>query len=177
MKLKQILKTVAPVIGAAVGGPYGTIAGKMLADALGEKPPANEAAMESLVQKAMSDPALILKLKEVDAMLETRLKELGVDILKVEAEMQRTAADNTKDARATMVALRARTPAMLSWLIVIGNFAVIGYLLVHGTPKELDPMLLGRLLGTLDLAFGVVLNFWLGSSHGSRAKDGAAAQK
>jgi F0F1-type ATP synthase assembly protein I len=176
VKLKQILKTVAPVLGMAVGGPFGPIAGKLLADALGEKPPANEGAMEALVQKAMADPALIVKLKEVDAQLETRLKELGVDIAKVEAEMQRTAVDNTKDARAMQVANKAKTPAILSAVVVIGNFAVIGYLLGWGTPQGLDPMLLGRLLGTLDIAFGIVLNFWLGSSHGSRSKD-AAAQK
>lgn len=80
-------------------------------------------------------------------------------------------ADDRKDARAMFIATRARTPAVLSWTVVIGFFGVTAFLLKAGKPVGLDDLLLGRLLGTLDAAFATVLAFWLGSSFGSRMKD------
>ncbi len=46
-----------------------------------------------------------------------------------------------------------------------------GYLIVHGNPAQLDDVILGRLLGTLDTSFGIVLAYWLGTSFSSKSKD------
>ena len=82
-------------------------------------------------------------------------------------------ADDRKDARGMLIATRARTPAVLSWIVVVGFFGVTTFLLKYGKTPGLDDLLLGRLLGTLDAAFATVLAFWLGSSFGSRQKDEA----
>jgi hypothetical protein len=166
-KLKKLLATVAPALGAAIGGPYGGIAGKFIAEKLGA--PEADTAREQL-ELLEKKPELLLQLKQIDKDFEKHMASVGVDIFKAEVE-------DRKDARAHNAATRSKTPAVLSWLIVLFNFGVIGFLLAYGTPDGLDPMLLGRLLGTLDLAFGMVLNYWLGSSHGSRSKDAAIAPK
>jgi hypothetical protein len=70
-----------------------------------------------------------------------------------------------------MIQTSARTPAVLSWIVVIATFVMYGFLLRHGNPAALDDVILGRILGTLDTAFGVVLAFWLGTSFSSRQKD------
>lgn len=163
-KLKKVLAAVAPALGAAVGGPFGGIAGKFLADKLGNKDADTPAEQLALVQAAIKDPQKLLELKQIDKDFEKFALQNGLDLYRAEI-------DDRKDARANMAALKSKTPAALSWLIVLGFFGVTGYLLGWGTPEGLDPMLLGRLLGNLDTAFGMVLAFWLGSSHGSRAKD------
>ena len=66
---------------------------------------------------------------------------------------------------------RQATPSVLSWFIILGTFSTYAYLLVNGNPKELDDVILGRILGTLDTAFGIVLAYWLGASRSSHDKD------
>lgn len=61
---------------------------------------------------------------------------------------------------------KARTPAALSWVIVLAVFAIEGALLLGWYPDGKVPdIVVGRVLGTLDLALGIVLNYWLGSAH------------
>jgi len=62
---KQIIATVAPVLGTALGGPFGGLAGGILAKYLGTSDPkAQEAAIAS------ADPAVLLQLKQArDALL------------------------------------------------------------------------------------------------------------
>ena len=61
---------------------------------------------------------------------------------------------------------KARTPAALSWVIVIAVLSIEGSLLLGWYPEEKVPdIVIGRILGTLDLALGIVLNYWLGSAY------------
>ena len=59
------------------------------------------------------------------------------------------------------------TPALLSWVVVVAALAMYAQLLILGNPANLDDVLLGRILGTVDMAFGVVLAYWLGTSSGA----------
>ncbi len=61
---------------------------------------------------------------------------------------------------------KARTPAALSWVIVMAVLGIEGSLLLGWYPEEKVPdIVIGRILGTLDLALGIVLNYWLGSAY------------
>lgn len=62
-------------------------------------------------------------------------------------------------------------PAAVSWLVMSGAFTMYGYLIIHGNPAGLDDVILGRIMGTIDTAFGIVLVYWLGTSSSSKAKD------
>ena len=69
---KSVVGTVAPVLGTALGGPFGGLAGKMIQDALGVD---NEDAM---VQELQANPDALVKLKEVELSFKARMKELGI---------------------------------------------------------------------------------------------------
>jgi membrane protein YqaA with SNARE-associated domain len=58
--------------------------------------------------------------------------------------------------------------AFMSILIVIGFLAVTFALVFR---QVVDSQVALVLFGTLSTAFGSVVNYWLGSSSGSRAKD------
>jgi len=60
---------------------------------------------------------------------------------------------------------RARTPAMLSWTIVISVLAIEGMMVLGWYPERVPDIVIGRILGTLDLALGLVLNYWLGNAY------------
>ena len=70
-----------------------------------------------------------------------------------------------------LVPPRPWMPSIISAVIVAATLAMYAQLLWWGNPKGLDPVVLGRILGTLDTAFGIVLAYWLGTSKSSHDKD------
>lgn len=61
--------------------------------------------------------------------------------------------------------LRARTPAVLSWVIVGAALGLEGYVMIMGVPPNVPDVVLGRILGTLDAALITVITYWLGAAH------------
>lgn len=158
---------VAPVLGAAVGGPVGLIAGAagtLISSFLGVEPdPAS-------VAKAIQDPATLARLKELELQQISRI--LDWQDAQLQAELE-----NTKSARGMAVQLAQSgnilgsvAPALVS-LIVTVAFGLMLYqvLLLREEPTQAATIL----LGSLSAAFGAVVNFYLGSSLGSFRKDAA----
>jgi uncharacterized membrane-anchored protein YitT (DUF2179 family) len=69
---------------------------------------------------------------------------------------------------------RSYAPTMISTLIVGGFIAVMFVWLTRPIPNMTEGGLtvLNQLVGALTLAFGQVISYWLGSSAGSKTKDG-----
>lgn len=156
------IKTIAPLIGTALGGPLGGAAASFIADKLG----VNEKTVEA-VSKVLNDgklsPEQIVQVK--DAELEFK-KFLETNKIKLEELAQQ----DRKSARDMLIATRAKTPAILTWIIVLAVLGLEGFLLVSGTPDNIDPLVMGRIMGTLDMALGLVLAYWFGTTSGSTAK-------
>ena len=75
--------------------------------------------------------------------------------------------DNQKDARNLAVHLKSNIPSILSVLITLGFFSVLGYMLLNDSrPNET----LLVMLGSLGTAWIAVVNYWFGSSSGSAHK-------
>ena len=62
------------------------------------------------------------------------------------------------------------TQRTLSYGIML-VWAAVETLVLFGNGKELDPVVLARILGMIDAAFMLSLAFWFGSSHGSKSKN------
>ena len=62
-------------------------------------------------------------------------------------------------------------PSILSAVVIVSALGMYAQLLWFGNPKALDDVILGRILGTLDTAFGLVLAYWIGSTRSSHDKD------
>ena len=159
------LKTLVPLLGTALGGPLGGAAASFIADKLGIESKTIEAVTDILNSGKLSpDQISNLKLAEIDfqKFLESnKIKLAELDVA------------NTKDARDMQKITRASTPAVLSYGITLGFFGILTSMLVFKyVPTE--PLLI--MLGALGAAFGGVVNFWLGSSHGSNQKSELLAQ-
>jgi len=169
MDWKSIISTVAPYLGAAIGGPLGGAAVTAVADALGLSDKTTDA-----VKQALSGvtPEQMLAIKNADQAFALKMQELGyADIEKLAA----LAVENTKDARGMQVATRSNVPSILAVLITVGFFGIlIGMLAGWLTAADNQALLI--MLGALGAAWGAVVNYFFGSSAGSSEKTRLLAQ-
>lgn len=159
-KAKQIISTVAPLLGTALGGPLGGMAGTLLSNALGV-PPGDDKALEAAVTSG--NPDLLLKLKQADQDFAAKMKELDI-------QESQLAYQDTANARDREIKTGDWTPRILAGLVVVGWLFVQFFLLHHIVDQSMRE-LVARVLGTLDAALMLVLNYYFGSSASSRQKD------
>lgn len=164
---KALISTVAPLLGTALGGPLGGLAGGFIARALGTKDPSTgtvTVATPADVEKALGiqDPATLLALKKADNDFKTHMADLGV------TEDQLAYAD-TASARSREVVVKDKTPSVLAYVVTVGFFGVLGYMLVIGKPPVGGDALL-VMLGALGGAWASVVSYYFGSSASSKGK-------
>jgi hypothetical protein len=161
-KALQVLKTVAPTLALAVGGPFGPIAAAAVNAALGHKTGTNDPkAVEAALLSATPDQ--LLALKKADQDFEVQMKQLGIQ------EEQLQYAD-IANARARDVATKDWTPKVLAFIITFGFFGVLTIMIFRGVPPNGGDAFL-VLLGSLGTAWAGVVGYYFGSSAGSASKD------
>lgn len=160
------LKTLAPMVGTALGGPLGGAAAAFIADKLGLESKTIEAVSEVLNSGKLSPEQISgIKLAEID--FQKFLEQNKIDLAKLDVA-------NTQGARDMQIAVRSHTPDILAFIIVTGFFTIL-ILMLLGMLSVSDQQALLILLGSLAAGFGAVLNFFFGSSRGSQAKDAMLA--
>lgn len=157
---KSVVKAAAPTIASALGGPLAGMAVTAIGSALGLDK-ATEQTISARLAGATPDD--LLKVKQAEADFAAKMQQMQIDVFALEVKDRESARSLTVGG--------ARTPSVLSWMVIVGTFSLYGWLVIHGNPADLDDVILGRLLGTLDTAFGVVLAYWLGTSFSSKSKD------
>jgi len=167
MSWKDIVKSVAPVLGTALGGPFGGMATKAITSAvLGEDQQnlTGTALSDALEATITGDKEALLKLKEADHAFDVEMKQLDVDILKIDADDRASAR-----AMATSTSLKPQIIQAILWdAAFLGLLYAVffGDIELTGARGDIAKILLGMLgAGLLQIN-----NFFFGSSSGSKAK-------
>ena len=110
----------------------------------------------------LADPAAVSALR-------SRLAQIALDAQQAGADEVNSSARGAVDWAAPAVSL----------VVTIGFFVILGVLMFRGRIMGADSgamatQVLNVSVGTLATGFATVVNFWLGSSQGSRAKDTAS---
>ena len=158
-----LLGQVAPSIATALGGPLAGIAVKTLSNALLGHESGTEEDVSAALQNA--SPEQLAAIKKIDADFKVRMKELDIDL-------ERIAAGDRDSARQMQTATNDWVPKLLAVVITIGFFGILVWMLVNGMPKNGTEALL-MMLGALGTAWTGVVNFYYGSSAGSKQKTDA----
>lgn len=168
MKLdwKAIVGTVAPTVATALGGPLAGVAVKSIAGKLLGRPEATEEEVQQAVLGA--DPQTLLRLKELDVEFKKSMTDAGI-------RLEQIAADDRANARARQIQVRDHTPAILAYVVTVGFFGTLAFMLVNGKPATGGDALL-VMLGSLGTAWAAIIAYFFGSSAGSRKKDEAINQ-
>tara|TARA_R100000654_G_scaffold13358_1_gene29135 strand:+ start:534 stop:1010 length:477 start_codon:yes stop_codon:yes gene_type:complete len=151
--LKNVVGAVAPTLGTALGGPMGGMAANMIADVLGV---ANN---PKSIEKAIEDatPEQMLLLKEAEQSFELQMKELDVDVYRLEVE-------DTQDARKTF---SKDWTARIVGVSVVGGFMGYIFLVTLQPPEQNSEALINLVLGYLGGLASAVISFYFGASHKS----------
>jgi len=170
VSLGTVLKTVAPWIATALGGPLGGLAVDAAASALGLS---DKTAEKVKLAIGGATPEQLLALKAADQAFAVKMRELGFMELK---ELEALAVADRKDARAMQVQLRSLVPAVLTWLILTTFATVLAALFLRDIPisnREIIVYMVGQLSGFA----GSAVAFWLGTTRDSGNKTALLAQK
>jgi hypothetical protein len=162
VNLKDIVRTVAPTIATALGGPLAGTAVAALSNKLLGKPDGKEP--ELLAAVASASPETLLKLKELDQEFAAKMGQLGIDLEKIEA-------DDRASARNRQVALKDWVPNVLALSVMAMLFAMMGVMLAGKVVPVESRDAFNILLGMLEGSVLAVMNYEFGSSRSSKAKD------
>jgi len=150
------LKSIAPTLATALGGPLAGLAVNAISSALGidaEK-----------VQETISSGKLtadqIASIQQAELALKARAQELGLDFAKL-------AVDDRKSAREMQISTKSFIPPALAILVTLGFFGILVGMMLE-TFKVSDALML--MLGSLGTAWTGIISYYFGSSAGSAAK-------
>jgi hypothetical protein len=166
-KFGPLLSQVAPSIATALGGPLAGIAVKTLSNALLGHESGTEEDVANALQNA--SPEQLSVIKKIDADFKVRMKELDIDL-------ERISAGDRDSARQMQISTKDSTPKILAYFITFGFFGALVWILVFGLPQTGLEVLL-MMLGSLSTSWTGVVQFYYGSSAGSKAKTDALAGK
>lgn len=170
MDWKNIVGTVAPVLGAALGGPLGGAAVEVIANAIGLSDKT-----ESAIKDALSGttPEQLLAIKKADQDFAVRLQELGLKKEELsfgqEKDMAQIAATDRDSARKREMTVGDHTARNLAYLVTLGFFSVLGVLMFADVSTH-NESILYVMLGALGAAWSGVIAYYFGSTSSSKMK-------
>lgn len=169
MDFTSIVKTVAPWIGTALGGPLGGMAVGAIADALGLSDKTTDAVKQAL---SGATPEQMLALKKADQEFAARMQELGFKNIET---LEKIAADDRDSARRMQTATPSLMPAILTvfiWALFGITLVVLFTVVIPSGNRDLIVYMCGQLAGA---AMGC-LAFWVGTTRQSENKTNLLAQ-
>ena len=150
------LKTIAPTIATALGGPLAGMAVSAVAKAIGVSPDEVQDVISS--GKLNAEQVASIQLAELE--LKKQAQSMNLDFAKLIAEDKQSARD-------MQIATKSWIPALLAVFVTIGFFGILlGLMTEHF--KTSDALML--MLGSLATAWTGVMAFYFGSSASSQAK-------
>jgi hypothetical protein len=156
-KAKALIQAVAPAIGGALGGPFGAIAGKALSTAIGADDPAK---IDSML---LMDPEAAFKLRAAELEFTAKMKELDISLEDIHQRDRSSARELAKFNMLPQICL--------SVLFIGGYFVSLQYVLTDmGELDESIRVLAAGLLGLFTREIPTIMQFWFGSSIGSKEK-------
>lgn len=157
MAWTDTLKSLAPTVATALGGPLAGAAITALGDLFGISEPTQEKIGKLFTDGQISAEHLS-ELRKLEMDYQNQEKERGFKYAELEFK-------DVDSARKMRVESHSFYPEVLSTIVTAGFFTILGLMMHDKTLAESSPLMI--MLGSLGAAFGAVINFWLGANKGS----------
>lgn len=150
------LKTIAPTIATALGGPLAGMAVSAISKAIGCDPDEVQDIISS--GKLTAEQVASIQLAELE--LKKQAQSMNLDFAKLTAE-------DKKSAREMQIATRSWIPPIMALGVTCGFFGIL-FGLMYGQIQHAPQI--DIMLGSLGTAWTGIISFYFGSSAGSQAK-------
>ena len=151
------LAKLVPTIATCLGGPLAGLAVTAVSKALG----IDEDKVQNVIDSGKLNAEQIASLKQAEIELQCQAQELGLNFEQLAVQDRASARDLQKETKSFI-------PPLLSVLVTIGFFGILGGLM-SGKIMTSDALML--MLGSLGTAWTGIIAFYFGSSASSQAKD------
>ncbi|MHA7871313.1 MAG: hypothetical protein ACX939_03080 [Hyphococcus sp.] len=159
-RLKRAIARTAPTLANALGGPLAGAAVSALSKALFGADTADEDALSDALINASPEHWLALQKAE---------RDFAIAIRQAQVEEARIAAGDRANARARQAQLQDWTPSALGAVIIFGFFVVLAAMVSRRLPPGAETEF-SIMLGALATMTAAVVNYFFGSSAGSKEK-------
>jgi membrane-bound ClpP family serine protease len=151
------LMKLVPTIATCLGGPLAGLAVTAVSKALG----IDEDKVQDVIDSGKLNADQIAGLKQAEIELQRQAQELGLNF-------EQLAVQDRASARNMQAETKSIVPPLLSILVTVGFFGILGGLM-SGKIMTSDALML--MLGSLGTAWTGIIAFYFGSSASSQAKD------
>ena len=150
------LKTIAPTIATALGGPLAGMAVSAISKAIGCDP--NE--VQNIISSGKLTAEQVASIQLAELELKKQAQSMNLDFAKLTAE-------DKKSAREMQIATRSWIPPVMALGVTCGFFGIL-FGLMYGQIQHAPQI--DIMLGSLGTAWTGIISFYFGSSAGSQAK-------
>jgi len=155
--IKNVVGAIAPTLGSALGGPLGGQAASVVAKVLGCD--SDPKSINTAIQQA--SPEQMIELKKAEQQFEVQMKELEVDVFKLETQDKQDARSRfSKDWTARIIGVA-----------VVGGFMGYIFLVTLQPPEQNSEALINLVLGYLGGLASAVISFYFGASQSDDKKE------
>jgi hypothetical protein len=165
MDWTSTIKTIAPTVATALGGPMAGAAVSAIAKIFGmDDMAATPAKIADAITSAQMTPEQVSKLKELELQYQNEEQERGFKY----AEL---AFKDRESARTANVQGGVQKHLfVLSIILLVLTLGCEILVLFHGYPETVPDIIVGRVLGLMDSVALMVLAYWYGTTNGSQLK-------
>lgn len=174
---KKLVQGLAPVLGTALLGPLAGTAIAQLGAAILGNPDASESEVADALSSGKLTGEQIAAMKTADIAFETRMRELDIDLVKINQAADEAYLKDVQDARARQVATRDFMPQTIFFLFLGIYIVEVGMFFFGQMPTdEYVRALMTRAFGTVEAGVVGAVAYFIGSSRGSK-QSGDAVRK
>lgn len=156
-KALAVLKTVAPFVFTAVGGPFGAAASAVLSTVLGSS---DAKAQEDALLKA--SPEVLAAMRKADQEFQVKMEDLGVT-------KDKLVYDDRANARSREISIKDTTPRNLAYMVLAGTGLAIGAVLMGWA--KVEGALAGTLIGYMVAESRSALSYYFGAVETTNSAD------
>ena len=159
-KIKRVIARAAPGLAHALGGPLAGAAVEQLSRAIFGDTAVKEEKLAEVLERAGSEH--LIALKKAEQAFQVALRQASVEESRIDA------ADRAS-ARERQLKMDDWTPSVLGAFVILGFFTVLGFMVAKKLPTGAETEF-SIMLGALATMTAAVVNYFFGSSVGSREK-------
>ena len=163
----ETLKSLAPTVATALGGPLAGAAVSALGSILGVEQPTQDSIARLFKDGQLSQDHLA-QIRKLELDYQNQEKERGFKYAELEFK-------NQDSARQMQIATHSKMPAILTILVTIGFFGILTLLFFHPELKGSEIVMV--MVGQLSAVWAGCVSFYTGTTFGSANKNALLAGK